>query len=81
MAYNNRNFLLRVQDVVEAYQQAKTDDVTFARVYRKVIKPRYRISRSTLYNYLNIPYKRLLAQIDEREKQKNEKNNVLKLDL
>jgi len=78
MAYNNRNHLLRVQDVINAYLEAKTDDKTFAKVYTDVIKPRYRISRSTMYNYLSMPVKRLLKELDEREKVKN---NTLKLDL
>ena len=78
MAYNNRNHLLRVQDVIDAYLEAKTDDKTFARVYSQVIKPRFRISRSTLYNYLNLPVKRMLKELDEKEKVKN---NTLKLDL
>lgn len=66
-----------MQDVVNAYLEAKNDDVTVTRVYTQVIKPRFRISRSTLYSYLNIPYKRLLKELDEKEKTKN--NNCPKL--
>lgn len=77
MAYNNRNFLLRVQDVVEAYLDAKNEDISVTRVYNQVIKPRFRISRSTLYNYLNIPYKRLLKELEQKERGNN--NRTLKL--
>lgn len=77
MAYNNRNFLLRVQDVVEAYLDAKNEDISVTRVYNQVIKPRFRISRSTLYNYLNIPYKRLLKELEQKERDNN--NRTLKL--
>lgn len=77
MAYNNRNFLLRVQDVVEAYLDAKNEDISVTRVYNQVIKPSFRISRSTLYNYLNIPYKRLLKELEQKERDNN--NRTLKL--
>lgn len=77
MAYTPRNQLLFMQDVIDAYLAAKTEDKTVKDVYNEVIFPRFRISRATMYNYLATPVKRLLKELDEKERT----NGALKLDL
>ena len=62
MAYNRSNRLLRIRDVNQAYLEHKTDGNTTMYVYRTVIYPRFRISLSTLYNYLAVPVERMLRE-------------------
>lgn len=53
-----------MQVVIEDYLAAKTEDNSLAEVHRRVIYPKYRISRSTLYNYLSTPVKKLLKELE-----------------
>ena len=78
MAYNKRNKLMQMQMVIDAYLAAKTPDKSVQWVYRHIIFPNFRISRSTLYNYLNTPVKRMLKELDSSDAGKTK---VLKLDL
>jgi hypothetical protein len=55
-----------MQLVIDAYLAAKTEDNSTAYVYRTVIYPRFRISRTTLYNYLGTPVKKLIKEIDNK---------------
>jgi hypothetical protein len=59
---------MQMQDVVDAYLAAKTEDNSVSSVYRKVIRPRFRISRTTLYAYLNTPIKKQLKELEGNEK-------------
>lgn len=68
MAYTPKNFLLRVKDVNEVYLEHKKRGATAEWIYKNQIEERFRLSRSTFFNYLTIPYKTLLKQIDEQEK-------------
>ncbi len=56
-----------MQDVIEAYLAAKTEDNTTKWVYKWVIYPQFRISISTLYTYLRTPVKKLLKELDAKE--------------
>jgi hypothetical protein len=78
MAYNNRNKLLQMQAIIELYLKHKTPDRTSSWVYRHIIYPQCHISRSTLYNYLNTPVKKLLREAEEKAAAKK---NILTLDL
>lgn len=60
MPYNRSNRLLKIRDVNRAYLEHKTDGNTTMYVYRTVIYPQFRISLSTLYNYLATPVERML---------------------
>jgi hypothetical protein len=64
MAYNNKNYFLRVQQVQEVYVQYKNDSNTTRYVYKNYIWPRWNISMSTLYNYLTVNVKKELRQMD-----------------
>lgn len=76
MAYNPRNKLLQMQDVIDVYLEHKKEGVSTRHVYRTYIKPRFHISLATLYNYLATPVKKLLLELDEQEKQQNESQGV-----
>lgn len=72
MAYNRKNKLFFMQQVIKVYLEHKQPGITTAYVYRTYIAPRYHISISTLYNYLNTPVVRELNRI-EAEKNRNTK--------
>lgn len=81
MAYNNRNKLLQMQTIIEVYLAHKTADTTFSKVHKTVIFPMYHISRSTLYNYLNTPVKKLLKELDAKKEAKKSADNQKTLNL
>lgn len=65
MAYNRENFLNRVKEVNELYLAKQRLGIPLARIYRDYIEPQFHISRSTLYEWLAIPYEKELRQIKE----------------
>ena len=65
-----KNFLLRVKAVVELYNEHKKEGVSAVWVHKAIIYPRFYISRSTLYEYLSINYKKQLKEIDDEIKQR-----------
>lgn len=67
MAYNRKNFLLKVLAVQEIYQQYKEDGVTAKAIYEKYIKDQYHISKSTFDNYLSINAKLELKHLDNED--------------
>lgn len=67
MAYNKNNYLLRVKEVNETYNKYALKGYFNEYIYANFIKDRFHISRTTFYNYLTIPYKRQLKQIQKRE--------------
>jgi hypothetical protein len=69
MAYNRRNKLLHMRNVLEIYKREKKDGVSTAHVFREHICPTYPMSRSTLYNYLSTPVDKLLKEEDAKKKQ------------
>jgi hypothetical protein len=69
MAYNRRNKLLMMQRVIDVYLEHKKPGVSTAYVWREHIYPVYRISITTLYNYLNTPVGRELKRLN---KERNE---------
>ena len=49
------------------------------RIYQEYIEPKYGIGLSTFYKVLNIPVKKLLAQMDDKNVIRTDENyNVLK---
>lgn len=62
MAYNRRNKLRFISAVIEVYKAEKKDGISVQHVYRTHIYPRFKISQSTLYNYLSIPAEKLLKE-------------------
>lgn len=77
MAFSRKNLLFRVKEINEVYLEKAKIGLTTEFIYRTFIKPRYHISRSTLYDYLAIPYDRQLAEIARREKVEKEQNPTL----
>ena len=77
MACSRKNMLLRVKEVNELYVEKSKIGLSTEFIYRTFIAPRFHISRSTLYEYLAIPYERQLKEIFEREKADKEQNPTL----
>lgn len=67
MAFSRKNLLLRVKEVNEMYKEKAKIGFSTEYIYRNFIAPVYHISRSTLYEYLAIPYERQLKEIEARE--------------
>ena len=67
MAFSRKNLLLRVKEVNEMYKEKAKIGLSTEYIYRNFIEPVFHISRSTLYEYLAIPYERQLKEIEARE--------------
>jgi hypothetical protein len=67
MGYNKLNHLKRIRDVNRVYLAHKHDGNTTAYVYRTVIHPQFRISLSTLYNYLATPVERIIKEAEHEQ--------------
>ena len=65
--YNRRNFLLRVQRVNEVYLFHSKRGVFVEHIFRNYVRDEFLISRSTFYQYLSIPYKRELEELDRKQ--------------
>lgn len=50
--YKEKNRLERIRDIQNLYLQYAEYGSTVNWIYQNIIYPRYRISRSTFYNYL-----------------------------
>lgn len=77
MAFSRKNMLLRVKEVNELYVEKAKIGLSTEFIYRTFIEPRFHISRSTLYEYLAIPYERQLKEISQREQAEKEQNPTL----
>ena len=69
--------LLRVKEVNELYVEKSRIGLSTEYIYRTFIEPRFHISRSTLYEYLTIPYERQLKDIHQREEADKAQNPTL----
>lgn len=69
--------LLRVKEVNELYVEKARIGLSTEYIYRTFIEPRFHISRSTLYEYLTIPYERQLKDIYQREEADKAQNPTL----
>jgi len=58
-----KNKLLRYQDVLDLYNEKKTEDIPVMVVWRKYIYPKFHISRTTLYTILGTPVVKELKEI------------------
>ena len=77
MAFSRKNMLFRVKDVNELYVEKAKIGLSTEFIFRTFIAPKFHISRSTLYEYLSIPYERQLKEIYQREKAEKEQNPTL----
>jgi disulfide oxidoreductase YuzD len=80
MAYNRKNFLLTVLDVQEIVLEKQKLGITNKRIYRDYIYPNYRISKRTFDEYLGIPAKKQLKEIENENKNKIDPNQISMLD-
>lgn len=71
---SHKNYYLRVMDVMEVFQHYHNKGYTNAWIYRNHIRDRFRISIKTLYNYMNVNYKRELLRFGYNVKE-NERFN------
>lgn len=70
MAYNRKNILQRMIDIQEIYclhSQRHQGGSTDKWIFDNIIKPTYRISRATFYEYLGTNAKKELKDILEAE--------------
>lgn len=67
MAYTRKYFLNRVKKVSETYVEYKNRGATNEWIYEHVIRPQFNISRTTMYEYLTIPYATRLKEIEAAE--------------
>lgn len=67
MAFSRKNFLLRVKEVNELYKEKQRIGLSTEFIHRTFIAPQFHISRSTLYEWLTIPYAKQLREIAEAE--------------
>lgn len=64
MAYNQRNKLERICEIQRITLDHTRRGVTQKWVYDNVIRPRFLISIATFYNYLGIPARKQLNQLN-----------------
>lgn len=67
MAFSRKNFLLRVKEVNELYKEKQRIGLSTEFIHRTFIAPQFHISRSTLYEWLTIPYEKQLREIAEAD--------------
>ncbi|WP_346856555.1 hypothetical protein [uncultured Draconibacterium sp.] len=64
MAYNRRNFLIKVIEVQDIYLAHRDRGVSAIWVYNNLIKPTYHISKRTFVRWMGINAKKELKQLD-----------------
>lgn len=77
MAYNKKNFLLRVKEINEIYKRESAKGLFNEYIFVHFIKDQYHISRSTFYDFLTIPYERELKKVNEKEAEEKRINPTL----
>jgi hypothetical protein len=70
--YNRYNLLQKVREVNEIYLVYHKKGETADYIFRNLIQPRFYISRQTFYRYLAIPYKKELAELELKFKEKEQ---------
>ena len=71
MAHSRKNYLLRIVDIQELTLEHTKKGTTQEWVYKNIIEPRYRISKSTYYNYLAVPAKKELKILEQTAVQRH----------
>ncbi len=77
MAYNRKNFLLRVKEINEVYKEYASKGWFNEYIFNNYIRDRFHISRATFYNYLAIPYSRLLLDVERMEQRRKKMEPTL----
>lgn len=63
MAYNKKNLIDTVIDIQELTLENTKRGVTQEWIFNNIIKPEYRISKRTYYNYLAMPAKKIKREL------------------
>ena len=74
MAYNRRNILNKIVEIQNLTLDHTSRGVTQVWVFEHIIQPRFFISVSTYYNYLNINAK---TKLKEYEKEQIQQKTIL----
>ena len=79
MAYSKRNYYKRIIDVqnLTLERQAIDAGTTIEEIYHLFVKPRWQISRRTYSNYLAVNAKKLLKDMDKKDKEANAKQTKM----
>lgn len=70
MGYNRLNYLQRVIDIQNLYLEYKGKGVAGEFIFQKIVYPKYRISRKTIYNYLAVNAKKEIKELKAQMEQK-----------
>ncbi len=76
MAYNRRNILQRIIDIQELTMELKDKGVTQEFIFWEHIYPKYRISKTTYYNYLATNAKAEMKKLLEKKKAEKAQLNL-----
>lgn len=77
MSFSRKNLLCRVKEVNELFVEKQRIGLSTEYIYRTFVAPRYHISRTTLYNWLTIPYKKQLEELALQEEIEKAENPTL----
>jgi hypothetical protein len=66
MAYNRRNLLIKIVEIQEIVIREQKRGTTQLWVYKNLIEPHYHIGYSTFNNYLTIPAKKQLEELNHK---------------
>lgn len=69
--------MCRVKEVNELFVEKQRLGLSTEYIYRTFVAPRYHISRTTLYNWLTIPYKKQLKELALQEEIEKAENPTL----
>lgn len=69
--------MCRVKEVNELFVEKQRLGLSTEYIYRTFVAPRYHISRTTLYNWLTIPYKKQLEELALQEEIEKAENPTL----
>lgn len=64
MAYSKENYYKKILDVQTMYLQHKNEYTTNQHIFKTFIEPYFRISRTTMYNYLRTNAKAELKKLN-----------------
>lgn len=73
---SSKSYYLRVKEVMEVYQKYYEKGYPNAWIHRNHIKDRFGISIKTMYNYMDVNYKRELLRFEDKLKQNEMKKNL-----
>lgn len=76
MAYDRKNRLQRMIDIQEITLEHTSKGITQEWVYKNVIKPQYRISRRTYFEYLAVNAKKELKDLEQGRNGEDDKRQL-----